>query len=73
MPMTSFKYLYCQLWTDFTPFSRVSIVHIEQVYASLEIASKHFMCVCLDYYQLTFTFSKSPIETLEKGAKYVQT
>ena len=26
-------YLYCSLWTYFTPFSNVSIIHFEQVFA----------------------------------------
>ena len=32
-PIVSFWYLYCQLWTYFTPFSGVSIVNFEQVNA----------------------------------------
>ena len=31
--MVSFWYLYCHLWTYFTPFSSVSIVNFEQVNA----------------------------------------
>ena len=36
-PMVSFCYLYCQLWTYFTPCSSVSIVNFEHVIAGWDI------------------------------------
>ena len=45
--LTSFWYLYCQLWTDFTSFSSVSIVVFEQVNVSWEVCSFIIMNMCL--------------------------
>ena len=36
-PLASFWYLYCQLWTYFTPYCSVSVVNFEQVNVGWEI------------------------------------
>ena len=40
---TSFWRFYCSLWTYFTPFSSVSIVHFEQANVSWAISMKSDM------------------------------
>ena len=45
--LTSFWCLYCQLGTDFTSFSNVSIVVFEQVNVSWEVCSSIIMNMCL--------------------------
>ena len=42
------------------------------VQVALLVALKIFSTTFVAFIQLTFTFSKSTIETIEKGVKYVQ-
>ena len=69
-----------ELWTYFTPCSGVSIVNFEQVNADWEYLKlqsiDHFnnqirFFTILHVKQLTFICSKSTIETLEQGVKFV--
>ena len=55
LPLTSFWYLYCQLWTFLTPCSSVSIVNFEQVNAVWE-SNGVIYCFCFVYLNLDVTY-----------------
>ena len=62
----------------FCPHLSIESFNLFQSSVAFHIETNHLICYAnqltgfFEYIQLTFTCSKSTIETLEKGVKYVQ-